>query len=119
MGYAVYPHPNNPELAYVPLGLRFSVVWRSLVGTVECGPVVMVTSIVVGMLAGTPIHVRGLASRFPDHVLCNLCIADFGVLNTLYQLASRHFHVNVDCIFPRDISGCTLAWIGSAFAGGK
>jgi hypothetical protein len=56
----------------------------------------MVTNIVVGMLVGTLIHVRGLARDCPT-VSFVMYLADFGVLITLYQLVSRQFHVNVEC----------------------
>jgi len=60
MGCAVYLHPNDSEVAYIPLGLPFNVVWRSPVGTVGHGLVAMAISIAAGMFAGAHIHVREL-----------------------------------------------------------
>jgi hypothetical protein len=67
MQCAVYLHLNDSELAYIPLGLQFSVVWRSPVGVVGYGLGAMAIGIAAGIFAGTHIHVRELASRLPDH----------------------------------------------------
>ena len=105
MRCAVYLHLNDSELAYISLGLQFSVVGRSPVGNVGYGRVAMAIGIAVAMFAGTHIHVRELASRLPDHSMpCNFWVADFGLGDSLVSCINwpRDIHLfNVDCIFPR------------------